>query len=815
MAMKWITRFANNGIDIRWSYSDTLKAAVLNAIAGNATSLSGLTKAQAYNYIQTPTYSNVAANLFSPDLGAEALDDVSELTYTQGTTPTGSSSSYGGRYYHDTWRMSNSDLPFITAEQKAALYGNSSFWKLAGDRNRYITSDSNDYTENHYFEIRGNTHSSGSWEFVKSTDTREYSEVYYREDYGAQAGQLRSITDNIYGNIFVYDDEAERYYHVKSYVHGTAGSDGVLSYNVYVYAINNTVQPDMSWCDEDRDAQIFAYLSAVFSEAPVAAEPWKSVTEVTGTDGDVQTGTTQLAAVYDDSIGDVNTPNTGGTWDDILRYNTASDNAQLWKVYNGMTDGQTKTIVKSGPNKLDATKSGDNMTLTFKLVDDGTETTIYTRTVAMVENTSTVFRYLGMIADYEGQQARLNIITMKTVDNVVHFEYKQDTITSQETGYLFEWLNASPVPNPYQDDTINNPSGGLNFEPRPTEENPRGRLTEKTALGLGLFTAYRMTTEQLASLGQDLWNSTLWADLKNYYNSPTDMIMGLFTLPFTGDYFSTASENIKAGDKTLTSTGYRVTERYIDIDLGELIIKPRWDSYLDYDKYTKATLHLPFLGDFDLDTNDIMSTIENKEVNGQTQAVITDTGSTLHLYYRVDVLTGVVVAQLTVNGSLMYEWQGTAAQEIPYSWATRANAINDVLTLAGGAVATIGGGMTLNPAIAAGGLAAVFKGAHGLGARKNQVHTNGSLGGLAGALASTYPYLTLTVPKIVMSADQLDYTGVGTYLTDKIGSYTDKNGIEHTAHGFVKILEIHLEEFTGTDAEKDEIERLLKEGVVL
>lgn len=811
MAIKFLTRFANNGVDIRWSYSDALKSALLAAINGENTILTGLNRAQALNYVRQITSSNVAENIFESILTPSFMENIPEVSYTPGSSL--NTDSYGyGHYYYDEYEMPLSMLPFITAEQGTNLYrpGNSSAWRYYGDNRRYTDTQSSFFDVSHTFGISGTTHTSlGTFYLVQG-------KYHYEKSIRLNDLQFVSERENFNSGCFAFDDELNRFYYVHVQLFGETTDENIpIQYRVNINRVSSSAGAFSWWCDEERDQQIYSYLSQVFGEAPPSGT-WKSVTEITGTDGEVQTGTTQLAAVYDASIGDVNTPNTGGTWSDIMRTVAASENAQLYKVFRGMSTDETKVIAKSGPNILEATRSGNNLTLTFKLVDDGTETTIYTsRTLAMLDGTTPIQRYLGIIANYEEQLARLNIITQVDDGTAIHFEYKQDTITSQETGYLFEWLNASPAPNPFEDDTINLPSGGLNFEPRPTEENPRGRLTEKTALESGLFTAYRMNSAQLQALGRDLWNTALWADLKNFYNSPTDLIMGLFTIPFTGDYFSTADEPIRAADKYLTATGNRVLERYIDIDLGELIVKPRWDSYLDYRKYTKIEIHLPFIGDQELDANDIMSTITNQDVNGKTQAVISDTGSVLHLYYRVDVLTGVIVAQLTVNGSLMYEWQGSAAQEIPYSWVTRTNSINNILTAVAGGAAAIGGVMTANPLLAVGGLAAVAKGAHGAGASKSQIHTNGSLGGLAGALASTYPYVTITVPKLVMSADQLSYTGMGTYLTDKIGTYIDANGIERTAHGYVKVYDIHLHDYTGTDAEKEEIDKLLKEGVII
>ena len=575
----------------------------------------------------------------------------------------------------------------------------------------------------------------------------------------------------------------------------------------YVKGLNST---DFVYYFDDTAKQVNDWLLNSFSEPLTVESGYRTIPSLVSPNM-----ITKLSTITKSKISD---PNDGvaNITEEIIQSLSGEQfvftDYSIQENFDTKEDGSTTTL-ECGNNKVDIIKTSQGESgyiLTFNFYFGNENSPFYSHDLGV----GTMPCYLSFIYNPNTNEGFLNPIYLMDsweTETTIHKEYRYNTIsfTNTEKTDLYNWLKEIDELNPYDTSTTDLPSGGINFHKRATEDIIPGAFPTKTGLGLNLFTAYRMTSSQLSALGAELWNPSIWNDLKDFYQSPVDMIMGLYLLPFTGDYFEEIPENIKAGNKSLSgAVGHRINSRYVTLDLGQLKIEPKWDTFLDY-KPTEITVHLPFIGEFNLDSNDVMNTIEN--VNGD--GVITNTGSVLHLYYKVDVLTGTIVAQIFVNGSMHYEFIGSCSSELPYSWSTRNTAIQGVLGGISGFVSNlpgaIGGSLSAIGNILAGSFAA------GMASGTSEVHINGSLSGLPGALACNYPYVSFSVPKIVMAKDQPDYTGLPTLLTSKIGKYYDVNGMEKDFKGFIKVMDIHLDNFTGTAEEKAEIERLLKEGVLV
>ena len=86
-----------------------------------------------------------------------------------------------------------------------------------------------------------------------------------------------------------------------------------------------------------------------------------------------------------------------------------------------------------------------------------------------------------------------------------------------------------------------------------------------------------------------------------------------------------------------------------------------------------------------------------------------------------------------------------------------------------------------------------------------QTQRTGSISANTGLLGEMKPYVVVTRP-ISVVADQ---------YKSLLGNPYQLDGTLGSQKGFVKVREVHLDGITATEAEKTEIEQILKEGVIL
>ena len=85
------------------------------------------------------------------------------------------------------------------------------------------------------------------------------------------------------------------------------------------------------------------------------------------------------------------------------------------------------------------------------------------------------------------------------------------------------------------------------------------------------------------------------------------------------------------------------------------------------------------------------------------------------------------------------------------------------------------------------------------------VQRSGSFSGNAGAMGIKKPYLIITRPQTNMALQYEMYDGRGANYTRRVGECT----------GYIKCKEVHLNVPGAYKDELDEIERLLKEGILI
>ena len=336
-------------------------------------------------------------------------------------------------------------------------------------------------------------------------------------------------------------------------------------------------------------------------------------------------------------------------------------------------------------------------------------------------------------------------------------------------------------PDPYSEETEDSEEeggGGEDQEDDPVEEET---LPVPSVAGHGFCKIYVPSSQELGQMASYLWSGAFDVDqVIKLFSNPMDSILGLSAVPVS---LSGTPEQIYLGGVALTGiTMPKYTGRTsVKVDFGTATINERWGSYLDYEPYTEFSIYLPFIGIKPLKADDIM-------------------GKTISLMYDIDILSGGCVAYIRpVGGSVLYEWSGQCALQIPVTARNYDNVFQTAMSVVGAVGAAI-----VAPASAPVLPGAVASAAVQAAATKPRIERSGTVNGITGFLGQLRPYIIRTIPEAYIPADQNKFIGYPAYINVDLASVT----------GYNEVDSIHLENVTATGAELEEIESILKGGVI-
>lgn len=313
--------------------------------------------------------------------------------------------------------------------------------------------------------------------------------------------------------------------------------------------------------------------------------------------------------------------------------------------------------------------------------------------------------------------------------------------------------------------------GGDDPDDPSVPKNDQGSIPYNSTLPVvgaatSFLTSYILNTAQVNAVGYNLWskvNSNTETDaramLSNFYrlNNSGDVNVDYgLTLAEIPDYFvslrwfpfslgnsvdkvSTGESAIRVGTGLTpisagNSTTYTIQNAMCYLEGGSLNVPWTYESYLDYEPYTSASIYVPYCGTTEVQPSLIM-------------------GRTLSLHYSVSLLTGAICAIIMVQSSNGVSYplcvmNGMVGFDIAITGNTQNAQIRNALSARDnyylGQWNSITGGLksvgaTLGVSSLAGSMSSGMEGAGGLQSIKDFVTDVGSVG-LKGAIGDAFKY---------------------------------------------------------------------------
>ena len=538
------------------------------------------------------------------------------------------------------------------------------------------------------------------------------------------------------------------------------------------------------------------YINNVFT----AFYSWTAWNQISGNSGQYRC---DLTMIKDSALGNVGSIVFG----DGTNFDRLSAQSSIWNTYHNTPFNQETTIAWSGNGKMTLTLIEDTSTtptsikFMFKFYRREISETVpfYQEYFAITPSSGGATRATNMYLSFVYDPAQTVALFAPVVEDAVSGQYYWGGVATHnrsEMEYLFMWLAASGSPesdNPYSTGTTDdggNPGG-------PTPQSHIDVPTAPTLGGLnhGMVTLYCPTGTQLTKISQFLWSSGFIDNVAKFFNNVSDNIIALFALPYKPLNNPTkvlTVGNYQSDDTDLQAVEY-INDRFYTIDMGSVRLKPFWGSYLDYSPYSKLSVYLPGIGLQQLDPDDIFCP---SLADG---TLSTPSETTLHLDYMIDMMTGSLVAFISINGEMRYQFAGKIGYSIPITGANYTRMIQGAVTAISGLIGTAVTGGAAAPFAASAAVAGIVN------AQKPDVIRGSNLSGDVSMMTRKTPFLIYSRPNKPLLENQGKFTGFPSYKIGLLSEFT----------GYTEVLDAHVEGISCTDEERDKILAALKGGVII
>lgn len=276
---------------------------------------------------------------------------------------------------------------------------------------------------------------------------------------------------------------------------------------------------------------------------------------------------------------------------------------------------------------------------------------------------------------------------------------------------------------------------------------------------------------------------------------PLDHIVGVYQAPFNIPDFSNCGPltNILVGKYDTNVQGMPLLNQGSYSATGIIAskyIKPTHNNFLDYEPYTSLSLYLPFCGSCNLDANLFV-------------------GKTVNVDYYFDIFSGDVIANVYANGSLYKTLSGNFTISQPITSQNvglqKDTVIKGAVGVATNMLGTAGFAMSGN-------ISGALSGA--VGATISSISTYTHLNGISpvatkGGGGRSIFYTCKNI--ILYKSTAIENHGAYEKYKGKVCNYDSKLS---ECHGYTVVDNPHIE-IKCTNTEKDEITKLLEQGVIL
>lgn len=336
------------------------------------------------------------------------------------------------------------------------------------------------------------------------------------------------------------------------------------------------------------------------------------------------------------------------------------------------------------------------------------------------------------------------------------------------------------------DPTNNGGNGTQDFTPTPI---PYDNGVPNGLEGTGLATIYRMTQAQLNQLGGKLWSQDFFDNIVKSFYSPMDAVIALNVVPSIASTTVLSTKEIYLGNYG-TNIKAQTVRQFFELDMGSVFIEKTHGNAHDYNPYTHIDLYLPYIGTVQISPDDVM-------------------GHTLKVKYKCDVVTGNVVAWVMSQTSegddtVIGTYAGNFVTQIPLTGANYAEVYKAAISGTLGVI-SVGAGVATGGASLAMGATQGITAASNVASSKIQYMRGSAMGMSAGLMNKQRAYVVITSPKESIPNNFASLEGFPSNTYHILGELTEGT--------YCEVESISLAISRATEAEKEEIEKLLKGGV--
>ena len=310
-------------------------------------------------------------------------------------------------------------------------------------------------------------------------------------------------------------------------------------------------------------------------------------------------------------------------------------------------------------------------------------------------------------------------------------------------------------------------------------------LPTTSIIDTGMCSIYLPSKALLKDFSNYLWSSDFFDNVIKNYQSPLENIISLSIIPAIAQ--PDDARYISIGNCTTNILCTITNEQYVSVECGKIDLKEHYGNFSDYSPNTSIDIYLPYIGYRQIDIDDFMS-------------------GKIRVRYQCDILTGDCVAEIYCEGKgkskLMYTFNGNISYNVPLSGANYLQYYLSIVSGIGSVATGVAQGIGGNPL---GGIGTAASGVGQILTSKPAYGRSGSLGSAAGYLSYRRPFLVRKSPISTTAKNLAQESGYISNKGQKIGDYS----------GFTKCAAVVLDGITATKNELDEIETLLKEGVII